>query len=143
MADKTIKKGTKSTRVSKAPSTGLKKSLSSSEKTYNPPVKGSGKPKYQNVTKENRINTKKRSVDITTYVKQNLAGKKVTKQEKRAIGNKVENVAKAIDREYKEQKGVRTPKSTTKVPVKSSGRGRGGGALGGFRGGADITDMMR
>ena len=98
-------------------------------KTYEPPVKGSGKPKYQNVTKENRLNTKERQVNITKHVKEKIAGKKVTQQEKRALGNKAENVAKQIDREYKVQKGVRTEKlSTPRVPVKG---GRGGAGIAG------------
>ena len=115
----------------KAPSTGLKKFYGQEAKKYDPPVKGSGKPKYQNVVKEGRTNTKKRTVDITTDVKTRLVGKKVTAQEKRAIGNKAENVAKEIDRENKVRKGVRTEKpKTPKVPVKPRG-GMRGGAMGG------------
>ena len=103
-------------------STGKAKFLEQESKAYNEPVKGSGKPSYQNVTKPNRINTKERAVDITTHVKENLVGKTVSNQEKRAIGNRAENVAKQIDREYKEQKGVRTaPPTTPKVPVKPKG----------------------
>ena len=105
-------------------STGKAKFEAQSSKTYEPPVKGSGKPKYQNVTKENRLNTKERQVNITTHVKENIVGKKVTQQEKRALGNKAENVAKQIDREYKVEKGVRTESpSTPKVPVKGSQKG--------------------
>ena len=112
-------------------STGKRKAQAASSKTYEPPVKGSGKPKYQNVTKENRLNTKERQVNITKHVKEKIAGKKVTQQEKRALGNKAENVAKQIDREYKVQKGVRTEKpSTPRVPVKG-GRG-GAGIMGAF-----------
>ncbi len=120
-AKNTIKKGTKSTKK-QGISTGKAKVEASKKnpvKQYEAPVKGSGKPKYQNVVKESRLNTKKRSVDITTHVKKNLVGKKVTQQEKRAIGNRVENLAKQIDREYKIEKGVRTAKPTTpKVPTK-------------------------
>lgn len=123
IAKNSIKKGTKSTK-GQGISTGKAKvdaAKRNPSKQYEAPVKGSGKPKYQNVTKENRLNTKKRTVDITTSVKKNLVGKKVTNQEKRAIGNKAENIAKQIDREYKIQKGVRTAKPTTpKVPVKRS-----------------------
>ena len=155
--DKTVKKGTKSNQA-QGPSTGFKKALNAPDKEYNQPVKGSGKPKYQNVVKEARLDTKKRTVDITTHVKQNLVGKKVTAQEKRAIGNKAENTAKLIDREHKVEKGVRTESpSTPKVPVKGGAkakgtqaghavtdsanhtkpvsRGRGGGLGGGFAGG--------
>ena len=110
-------------------STGKRKAQTASSKTYEPPVKGSGKPKYQNVVKEARVNTKKKSVEATTKVKEKILGKNVTQQQKRALGNKVENTAKMIDREYKVQKGVRTEKlSTPRVPVKG---GRGGGGIAG------------
>ena len=92
-------------------------------KKYEPPVKGSGKPKYQNVVKEGRLNTKKSQVESTTKVKEKILGKNVTKQEKRAIGNRVANTAKMIDRETKVGKGQRTEKPLTpKVPVKKSGK---------------------
>ena len=104
-------------------STGKAKVNAAESKMYNEPVKGSGKSKYQNVTKENRLNTKKRSVESTTKVKEKILGKSVNQQQKRALGNKVENTAKIIDREYKVQKGVRTEKpSTPKVPVKKKGK---------------------
>ena len=126
--EKTIKKGTKSTQT-KGLSTGAKKALNAPDKIYNAPAKGSGKVKYQNTTKEARLNTKERSVKGTEKIK-NIMGRNVTQQEKRALGNKVTNIPKMIDREYKEQKGVRTAKpSTAKVPVKPRG-GRGG--LGGL-----------
>jgi predicted Zn-dependent peptidase len=54
-----------------------------------------------------------------------------TKQELIRQAGKKPNVAKQIDREYKERKGVRTAKpKTPKVPVKPRG-GMRGGALGG------------
>jgi hypothetical protein len=106
--------------------------------TYEQPKKGSGKPKYQDTIKKVRVNTKKSQVDATVNLKKNIIGKNVTKQEKRAIGNKVANMAKEIDREYKEKKGVRTAKpSTAKVPVKSRG-GRGGGL-----GGLNINNLKK
>jgi hypothetical protein len=120
-------------------STGKAKKLAEPSKTYKPPVKGSGKPKYQNVIKEARLNTKKKSVTSTTKVKEKILGKKVTQQEKRAMGNRVENVPKIIDREAKELKGQRTAKSSTlKIPVKPrsgmGSRGNRGGGLGGVLG---------
>ena len=94
----------------------------SSTKKYEAPVKGSGKPKYQNVIKEARLNTKERAVKGIENTK-NIVGKQVTQQQRRALGNKVENTAKMIDREAKELKGQRTVKpSTPKVPVKKSGK---------------------
>ena len=100
--------------------------------TYAAPKKGSGKPKYQNVIKEVRLDTKKKPADSIVKVKEKILGKKVTQQQKRAIRSKVENIPKVIDREAKEKKGQRTEKpSTPKVPVKSRGGMRGGGSLGG------------
>jgi len=129
MAEKTVKKGTKSTQA-KGASTGLKKFLGQEAKMYEPSKKGSGKPKYQNAIKEVRLNTKKKPVASIVNVKEKILGKKVTKQEKRAIGNKVDNIAKVIDREAKEKKGQRTEKpSTKKVPVKPRGGMGGGGAF--------------
>jgi hypothetical protein len=102
--------------------TGKAKAKAAESKTYNQPVKGSGKPKYQNTVKEARLNTKEKSVKGTEKVK-NIMGRNVTQQEKRALGNKVTNIPKMIDREYKEQKGVRTAKpETPKVPVKKKGK---------------------
>jgi hypothetical protein len=99
--------------------TGKAKKMAEPSKMYNPPVKGSGKPKYQNVVKESRLNTKKKPADSIIKVKEKILGKKVTQQEKRAIRNKVDNIPKVIDREAKEKKGQRTAKpSTPKVPVK-------------------------
>lgn len=142
MAEKTVKKGTKSTQA-KGASTGLKKFLGQEAKMYDAPKKGSGKPKYQNVVKEGRANTKKRQVDNTTFVKEKLVGKKVTKQEKRAIGNKAENVAKQIDREEKVRKGVRTEKpSTKKVPVKPRGGAGMRGGLGSFGSGGGMRGSV-
>jgi hypothetical protein len=142
MAEKTVKKGTKSNQA-KGSSTGLKKLLNQEDKMYEPRKKGTGKLKYQNVVKEGRANTKKRQVDNTTFVKEKLVGKKVTKQEKRAIGNKAENVAKQIDREEKVRKGVRTEKpSTKKVPVKPRGGAGMRGGLGSFGSGSGLRGSV-
>ena len=142
MAEKTVKKGTKSTQA-KGSSTGLKKFLNQEDKMYEPRKKGTGKLKYQNVVKEGRANTKKRQVDNTTFVKEKLVGKKVTKQEKRAIGNKAENIAKQIDREEKVRKGVRTEKpSTKKVPVKPRGGAGMRGGLGSFGSGSGMRGSV-
>jgi hypothetical protein len=131
MADKTVKKGTKSNQA-KGSSTGLKKVLNAPDKMYDAPKKGSGKPKYQNVIKEARVNTKQ------AEKMERLAGKKLSKSEAQARTRKAVNTAKQIDREEKVRKGVRTEKpSTKKVPVKTRG-GKGGGMrgpLGNFGGG--------
>jgi hypothetical protein len=114
----------------KAPSTGLKKFYGQEAKKYEPPVKGSGKEKYQNVIKSERLDTKASSKASLKTIKE-LVGKKVTKQELNRKAGKKPNVAKQIDREEKVRKGVRTEKpSTPKVPVKPRG-GRGGGMGGG------------
>lgn len=113
----------------KAPSTGLKKFLGQEAKMYEPAKKGSGKPKYQNVVKEARVDTKK----VTTT---RIAGKNLTKEEAKAKARKSPNLAKQIDREEKIRKGVRTAKpSTPKVPVKVRGGAGLRGGLGGFGGG--------
>ena len=114
----------------KAPSTGLKKFLGQEAKMYEPIKKGSGKPKYQNVIKEARVDTKKPTVT-------RVAGKALTKAEAKAKMKKEPNIPKQIDREVKEKKGQRTAKSSTpKVPVKPRGGGGGlRGSLGGFSGG--------
>ena len=113
----------------KGASTGLKKVLSQESKMYDPPKKGSGKPKYQNVVKEARVDTKK----VTTT---RIAGKNLTKEEAKAKARKSPNLAKQIDREAKEKKGQRTTKpSTPKVPTKVRGGGLRGGALGTIGGG--------
>ena len=115
LATKTVKKGTKSTKgqgmsTGKAKVEAYKKS---SSKKYEAPVKGSGKPKYQNVIKEARVNTKQ------AERKDRLGGKKLTKSESQARTRNAPNLAKQIDREYKIKKGVRTAKQTTpKVPTK-------------------------
>ena len=102
-------------------------------------AKGSGKPKYQNVDKARRENTKERNVKTVEKTK-NILGKNVTKQEKRSIGNKTPNIPKMVDREAKEKKGQRTEKpSTKKVPVKVRGGMRGG--MGG--GVLNINDLIR
>jgi hypothetical protein len=109
----------------KAPSTGLQKFLSREAKMYEPIKKGSGKPKYQNVIKEARLDTKKPTAT-------RVAGKALTKAEAKAKMKKETNIPKQIDREAKEKKGQRTTKPTTpKVPVKPRGGLRGGGSLGG------------
>jgi hypothetical protein len=106
---------------------------------YKQPTPGRGKPKYQNVIKEARVNTRTSAKQEVKNVSKVL-GKKLTQKDISRKAEKRGNVARQIDIENKERKGVRTPKSTTKVPVKRSGRG---GSLGGLRGGADITDMVR
>jgi hypothetical protein len=129
MAAKTVKKGTKSTQT-KGASTGLKKFLAQEDKMYEPRKKGSGKPKYQNVIKEARLDTKKPTVT-------RVAGKALTKAEAKAKMKKEPNFPKQIDREAKEKKGQRTEKpSTKKVPVKPRGGGgmRGPISLGGSGG---------
>lgn len=142
MAEKTVKKGTKSTQA-KGASTGLKKFLGQEAKMYDAPKKGSGKPKYQNVVKEARLDTKKKAVTSTTKVKEKILGKNVTQQEKRAIGNKVANTAKMIDREVKEKKGQRTEKpSTKKVPVKPRGGAGMRGGLGSFGSGGGMRGSV-
>ena len=118
----------------KGASTGLKKVLSQEDKMYDPIKKGSGKPKYQNVIKEARVDTKKPTVT-------RVAGKALTKAEAKAKMKKEPNLPKQIDREAKEKKGQRTAKpSTKKVPIKPRGGAgmRGGlgslGSGGGLRG---------
>ena len=118
----------------KAPSTGLKKFLGREAKMYEPSKKGSGKPKYQNVIKSERVNTKeprKEPIRNVSKVLKSL-GTKTSKQEVTRKAGKSPNIAKQIDRETKEKKGQRTAKPTTpKVPVKPRGGMRGGGMLGG------------
>jgi hypothetical protein len=127
----------------KAPSTGLKKFLAQEGKMYEPSKKGSGKPKYQNAVKEVRLDTKKKPVTSVVKVKEKILGKKVTQQEKRAIGNKVDNIAKVIDREAKEKKGQRTEKpSTKKVPVKPRGGAGMRGGLGSFGSGSGMRGSV-
>jgi hypothetical protein len=115
LATKAVKKGTKSTKgqgmsTGKAKVEAYKKS---SFKKYEAPVKGSGKPRYQNVIKEARVNTKQAERKVS------LGGKKLTKSESQARTRNAPNLAKQIDREYKIEKGVRTAKQITpKVPTK-------------------------
>ena len=115
VAATTVKKGTKSTK-GQGMSTGKAKitaSQKSSTKKYEPPVKGSGKPKYQNVIKEARIQPKQSATSTMS------AGKKRSSQEIVRRADRTPNLAKQIDREYKIEKGVRTAKPTTpKVPTK-------------------------
>ena len=110
----TVKKGTKSTK-GQGVSTGKAKitaSQKSSTKKYEPPIKGSGKPKYQNVIKEARIQPKQSATSTMS------AGKKRSPQEIVRRADRTPNLAKQIDREYKVEKGIRTEKSNVKVPVK-------------------------
>jgi hypothetical protein len=94
---------------------GKAKKLAEPSKKYEAPNKNSGKVKYQNVIKEARIEPKKAAAPSS------LAGKRLKKEQIERIIKKNPNLAKQIDREYKEQKGVRTAKPTTpKVPTKKS-----------------------
>jgi len=136
MADKTVKKGTKSNQA-KGSSTGLKKFLGQEEKMYEPRKKGTGKLKYQNVIKEARVDTKKDTKPVA------VAGKKLTKSEAQARNRKAENIAKQIDREEKIRKGVRTEKpSTKKVPVKPRGGAGMRGGLGSFGSGGGLRGSV-
>ena len=137
MADKTVKKGTKSNQA-KGASTGLKKVLAAESKMYDAPKKGSGKPKYQNVIKSQRVDTKeprKEPIKNVSKVLKSL-GTKTSKQEVTRKAGKSPNLAKQIDREEKVRKGVRTEKpSTPKVPVKRKGGMPRGGSIGNIGGG--------
>ena len=136
MAEKTVKKGTKSNQA-KGSSTGLKKVLNQESKMYEPIKKGSGKPKYQNVIKEARVNTKR------AEKMESLAGKKLSKSEAQARTRKATNTAKEIDREEKARKGVRTEKpSTKKVPVKPRGGAGMRGGLGSFGSGGGMRGSV-
>ena len=98
----------------------------SSTKKYEPPVKGSGKPKYQNVIKEARVDTKAPRKEEIKNVRQitKAPDAKVSKKEITRKASNEPNIAKQIDREYKVEKGVRTESpSTPKVPVKGSQKG--------------------
>ena len=121
----------------KAPSTGLKKFMGQEAKMYDAPKKGSGKPKYQNVIKEARVNTKR------AEKMESLAGKKLSKSEAQARARKATNTAKEIDREEKVRKGVRTEKpSTKKVPVKPRGGAGMRGGLGSFGSGGGMRGSV-
>jgi hypothetical protein len=121
----------------KAPSTGLKKFLGQEAKMYDAPKKGSGKPKYQNVIKEARVNTKR------AEKMESLAGKKLSKSESQARARKAINTAKEIDREEKVRKGVRTEKpSTKKVPAKPRGGAGMRGGLGSFGSGGGMRGSV-
>jgi len=120
----------------KAPSTGLKKVLAQESKMYDPIKKGSGKPKYQNVIKEARLDTKKPTAT-------RVAGKALTKAEAKAKMKKAPNLPKQIDREEKVRKGVRTEKpSTKKVPVKPRGGSGMRGGLGSFGSGSGMRGSV-
>ena len=112
--------------------------------TYAAPKKGSGKPKYQNVIKSERVNTKeprKEPIRNVSKVLKSL-GTKTTKQEVTRKAGKSPNIAKQIDREEKVRKGVRTEKpSTPKVPVKPRGGMRPGGM--GLGGGGGLNKANR
>jgi len=102
---------------------------------YEQPKKGRGKPKYQNVIKEARVDTKapgKKARKEASKVLKNTRFGRVSKQEITRKESKAKNIAKEIDREEKVRKGVRTEKPATKTPVKRSRAVRSGG---GFRGG--------
>ena len=120
----------------KAPSTGLKKVLAQESKMYEPIKKGSGKPKYQNVIKEARLDTKKPTAT-------RVAGKALTKAEAKAKMKKAPNLPKQIDREAKEKKGQRTAKpSTPKVPVKVRGGSGVRGGMGSFGSGSGLRGSV-
>ena len=107
-------------------STGKAKFEAQSSKTYDEPVKGSGKPKYQNVIKEARVDTKAPRKEEIKNVREitKAPGAKVSKTEVMRKASNEPNIAKQIDREYKVEKGVRTESpSTPKVPVKGSQKG--------------------
>ena len=120
----------------KAPSTGLKKVLAQESKMYEPIKKGSGKPKYQNVIKEARLDTKKPTAT-------RVAGKALTKAEAKAKMKKAPNLPKQIDREAKEKKGQRTAKPLTpKVPVKVRGGSGMRGGMGSFGSGSGLRGSV-
>ena len=120
----------------KAPSTGLKKVLAQESKMYEPIKKGSGKPKYQNVIKEARLDTKNPTAT-------RVAGKALTKAEAKAKMKKAPNLPKQIDREAKEKKGQRTAKpSTPKVPVKVRGGSGVRGGMGSFGSGSGLRGSV-
>ena len=113
---------------------GFKGNKESSDR-FKQPKKGSGKVKYKNVVKEERVNTRKSAKEVEARM-QKITGKKLSKEAISRRAGKKPNVARQIDVEDKERRGVRTPKPTTpKVPVKrSTPRGgglRAGGRLGG------------
>jgi len=109
------------------------KGYESEEQKYTPPKKGRGKPKYQNVIKEARVNTRAEAKQSIKNIAK-ITGKKLTKKDISRKAEKRPNIAKEIDREYKIRKGVRTEKPATKTPVKRSVAkfGRGGGIGGMF-----------
>ena len=97
------------------------------EDRYKEPTKGRGKPKYQNTVKDARVNTKSDAKERAKAAAK-ITGKKLTKKDISRKADKAENIARKIDIENKERKGVRTAKpSTPKVPVKPRGGMRGGG----------------
>ena len=102
-----------SSRGASGMTTGKAKKMAEPSKKFDPPVKGSGKPKYKNTIKEARVDTKK---DTRLSV---LGGKRLTKSESKARNRKSENIPKQITKEEKIRTGVNTAKPTTpKVPVK-------------------------
>jgi hypothetical protein len=104
--------------VKKAMTTGKAKIQAAKDnpsKKYEPPVKGSGKPKYQNVIKEARLQPKKASTPTS------LSGRKLNAEQIKRKAQKNPNLAKEIDREAKIKKGQITAKpKTPKVPVKKT-----------------------
>ena len=112
-AARAVAKKVATNAAKKAMTTGKAKKLAESSKRFDPPVKGSGKPKYKNTIKEARVDTKK---DTKMSV---FAGKKLTKSESAARNRKSENIPKQIAKEEKIRTGVNTAKpATPKVPVK-------------------------
>ena len=112
LAAKKVAQETAKKVAKKAMTTGKVKKLAESSKRFDPPVKGSGKPKYKNTIKEARVDTKKLSTD-------RIAGKKLTKSEATARARKTPNLPREIAKEEKIRTGINTAKPTTpKVPVK-------------------------
>jgi hypothetical protein len=93
---------------------------------FKQPKKGSGKVKYKNVVKEERVNTRKSAKEVESRMSK-ITGKKLSQKDISRRAEKKGNVARIIDIEDKERRGVRTPKpSTPKVPVKRSTASRSG-----------------
>ena len=94
--------------------------------------KGRGKVKYQNVTKKARVNTKSDAKETFKAISK-ILGRPASKKAISRQAGKLPNVARGLDIEAKERKGVRTARPTTaKVPVKRSVSRRGGMRGGGI-----------
>jgi hypothetical protein len=113
------------------------KGYKTEEQRYEQPKKGRGKPKYQNVVKESRVDTKAED-KATAKTVARIAGKKMTKKAASRRADRQPNLPKRIDREEKVRKGVRTNPPATKTPVKRSKAVR---SSGGFRGGAGFLGV--